>query len=46
MGNNLLNKRTEILGRHKNKYKLKIVTQKTDVLNQSYNVNKDTITLT
>ena len=43
-----LNKRTEILGtcRHRKKCKLKIVTQKTDVIYQSHNVIKDTITLT
>ena len=43
---NLLNKRTEILGTciHRNQYKL--ATQKTDVIYQSHNVIKDTITLT
>ena len=44
---NLSNKRTEILGtcRHRNKYKLKTATQKTDVMYQSHNVIKNTITL-
>ena len=46
-GDNLLSKRTEILDtcRHTN-FNLKIVTQKTDVIYQSHNVIKDTITLT
>ena len=46
-GDNLLNKRTEVLGtcRHTN-INLKIVTQKTDVIYQSHNIIKDTITLT
>ena len=43
---NLSNKRTEILGtcRHRNKCKLKTATQKTDVMYQSHNVIKNTIT--
>ena len=48
MGENLLNKRTEVLGncRYRNEYKLKITTQKANVIYQSHNVIKDTITLT
>ena len=47
-GDILLNKRTEILGtcRHRNKYSLKVATQKTNVIFQSHIVITDTITLT
>ena len=47
-GDNILNKSNKILGtcRHKNKYKLKIATQRTVIINQPHNVIKDTITLT
>ena len=47
-GDNLLNKRTKILGtcRHRTNTNLEIVTQKTDVIYKSHNVIKQTITLT